>query len=615
METKYWDFSRADMLQLDIETKDPNLKQAGSGVYRKDGYIIGVSIGDMEGRKEYYPLAHPETRKGEADKNLDYIKDVLQLPIPKIGANIKYDLDWLCNGEGLKIRGDIHDIQIAEPILNEYRYSYSLQNLSKDYLEETKLYEGPYNWCIDHGIKLKSKGDAAGHLWKMPADIVRPYACGDVDLPGRIFKIQEQLLRRQNLWELYRMECELIPMLLLMRKTGVRVNKDRMMVVGMNLADAVFEGEKALFNKLGRKVNIKSTKDVQWVADKYGLEYKYKKPTAIMQSKGITQGNPCLDKNALKGMKHEVMNAILDIRHMKTLNSMFIQPYFDLTVGDRLHGDFNQLKSDDSGTVSGRFSGTNPNLQQVSSKDEEDDEGKHPMLKGKVIRDLFIPEENTDWLKHDWSQIEYRIIAHYAIGPRSEEIRNRYKADPNTDYHAEMGAMTGLTERKIIKTLNFGAAYGMGPAAMARHYGWDVDYALQVYKMYHAKVPFVRETSDRVSSKAKKVGFIKTLLGRRARLKDPDKAYVMFNRLIQGSAADIMKKSMLDAYNAGLFEVLPLHMTVHDEMDNSKPRTNEGTEAARELKYIMEHCVPLKIPIIADAEIGPTWGTLEDYTA
>ena len=287
---------------------------------------------------------------------------------------------------------------------------------------------------------------------------------------------------------------------------------------------------------------------------------------------------------------------------MKTLLEMFIIPYQDLIVDGRLHCNFNPLRSDEGGTVSGRFSSSNPNLQQVSAKKEGNE--------GQIIRKIFIPEENQLWLKNDWSQIEYRLIAHYARGAGSDTIRNRYNNDPKTDYHDEMGQMTGLPDRKIVKTLNFGAAYGMGPKKMALTYGWTEEYAYNIYNMYHAKVPFVHITSNAVANTASTRGYIKTILGRKARLKSKDKSYVMFNRLIQGSAADLMKKAIADSYEAGVFNTLTPHLTVHDELDCSMPNTKEGREAAKELKLIMENCIKLKVPIISDAELGENWGTL-----
>jgi DNA polymerase I-like protein with 3'-5' exonuclease and polymerase domains len=327
---------------------------------------------------------------------------------------------------------------------------------------------------------------------------------------------------------------------------------------------------------------------------------------------GKQRGNPRFDKKTLSRYDNPLATKILECRHIKTLLSLFIHPYPELMVDDRLHCQFNQLKSDNYGTVSGRFSSSNPNLQQVSAKKEEDIvESTSSILNGQVIRKLFLPEEGCKWIKYDWSQIEYRLIAHYAIGEGADLIRKRYTEDANTDYHDEMGKLTGIEDRKIVKTLNFGAAYGMGIEKMSETYGWNLEEAKAIYYMYHSRVPFVKETSNRVALKAKKMGFIKTILGRRAHLKSSSKAYVMFNRLIQGSAADLMKLAMVQGYKSGIFNTLYPHLTVHDEMDISEPEIKEGREASKEFKNIMENCVKLKVPIIAEMEIGENWGELE----
>jgi len=403
-------------------------------------------------------------------------------------------------------------------------------------------------------------------------------------------------------------------LLLQMRRSGVRLNKDKLYKTGLELSDIQFDLQEELNEFSGFIMNVNSNKDLEKLFEKENIPITYNAPTDRMLLDGKILGNPSFSKPVLETTAHPIVKKILELRHISTLLSLFIHSYPEYIVGDRLHCQFNQLRSDNFGTVSGRFSSSNPNLQQVSNKEEEDHiHSDSEILNGLIIRKLFIPEEDHHWLKMDWSQIEYRIIAHYAIGEGSELIRRRYNEDPNVDYHDEIGEMVGLTSRKTVKNLNFGTAYSMGIATMAKKFNMELEEAQNIYKMYHAKVPFVRETSRRVINKSKRVGFIKSILGRRARMPSSKKAYVMFNRLIQSSAADIMKKAMVDAYNAGIFEVLIPHITVHDELDSSMPKTQEGEEAGKELKNIMESCIKLKVPIKVDAEIGNNWGELEDW--
>jgi len=159
--------------------------------------------------------------------------------------------------------------------------------------------------------------------------------------------------------------------------------------------------------------------------------------------------------------------------------------------------------------------------------------------------------------------------------------------------------------------LNFGAAYSMGAKSMSIKFLWEKEYAKQIYNNYHAKVPFIKYTSNLVSKSAIEKGFIVTVLGRRSRLKSEKLAYQKFNHLISGSCADYIKKTMVCAYKAGIFNTIPLHITVHDELDNSVPHTREGYEAWRELGHIMNNAIPtLRVPIRSSSELGFNWGDL-----
>jgi DNA polymerase I-like protein with 3'-5' exonuclease and polymerase domains len=614
MKNTYYDYSQDKEIAIDIETFDPNLTKKGPGVYRRDGFILGVSFSNGE-LSEYYPLRHLDISSEVKSKNIKYTIDQLKANNNKIFANGIYDLDWLINNEEIEVNGAYEDVQIAEPLLDEYKNSYSLDNLAKQYVNSKKEYDEIRQYAINQEwLKPDSKSKGVDYLWKMPSHIVQKYGATDTKLTYKIMQLQREKLKEQNLTDIYNLEMSLFPLLLQMRKTGVRIDEERLYHLGMELEDLKYDLQKEFNELAGFELNINSGKQLEQLFLKNNLEVVYGEPTDLMLQKGIFRGNPRFDKVTLREYNNAFAQKILELRHITTLLNMFIHPYPELMVNGRLHCSFNQLRSDEYGTVSGRFSSSNPNLQQVSGKDESEHVYRDSeILTGQVIRKLFIPEENCFWLKYDWSQIEYRLIAHYAIGEGADQIRHRYSEDSEVDYHEEMGKLAGLEDRKIVKTLNFGAAYGMGVNKMAKTYGWDIEEAREIYNRYHRKVPFVKETSRRVGNKAQRVGFIKTILKRRARMPSSDKAYVMLNRLIQGSAADIMKKAMVDAYKAGLFNVLYPHISVHDELDCSMSKTKEGYEAGKELKNIMENCVKLRVPILADGEIGENWGNLKEW--
>ena len=322
-------------------------------------------------------------------------------------------------------------------------------------------------------------------------------------------------------------------------------------------------------------------------------------------------GNPNLDKDSLPKLKdkHPIVKAVLDFRHYNTLINMFLIPYLEMQVNGRLHCSFNPLRSDDYGTVSGRFSSSRPNLQQVPAMDDDDESGEGS-LKGKIIRKLFIPEEGHTWAKLDYSQVEYRIAAHYAIGPGAEQLREDYRNNPNTDYHQRIQDKTGF-DRRQTKRLNFGASYGMGVETASKKFGWTREEAEMFLEAYHKAAPYLKVTRKKVVSVAERRGYIHTLMGRKARVHPSRKLSSFFNRLIQGSAADIMKNGMVLAYEKGLFEILLPHLTVHDELDVSVPPTKIGQEALQELKHTMEHALELDVPLRVDCGEGANWAEAE----
>jgi DNA polymerase I-like protein with 3'-5' exonuclease and polymerase domains len=585
------------MIAIDIETYDPDLKTMGPGVYRKDGYILGFSFCDEQGHAEYINIGHKGLTGEERNVNIERVRIICATREAKIGANIMYDIDWLENWGGIRVNGDIHDIQIAEPLINEHQPSYSLNAQAERYLNETKQTDEIEAYCKHH----EWEGSTANHFWKMPHSLLEKYAIQDARLPLAIFAKQKLILEEQGLWDLYRLECRLIPLLLQMRKVGVRIDENKKQKAAERIYKSIADLSEELYTAYGG-FNFNSTRDLAELFDKLGIAY------------GKTaKGNPSIKNDFLETVEHPVAKKIAFVRKSdKVLHSFIAGAFTEYCIKGRIHCQFYPLKRDEGGTVSGRFSSQNPNLQQVPRPDEE--EG-HEIL-GNICRSLFIPEEGCLWGKIDYNQIEYRIIAHFARGPMSEEIRERYRNNPKTDYHRVIMDWTGLN-RPDAKRMNFGVAYFMGVTTMTQKFNWTYAKAEELKKRYYENVPFMVPTRNAVVDVGKGRGYIRTLLHRRARvdeeMKEAHKEYVLFNRLIQGCAADIMKKAMVDAYEAGVFEVLFPHLTVHDEMDVSIPETKEGFEAFKEMKVIMETAIALKVPIIADAEVGPSWGEVEHY--
>ena len=592
---------QCNLMGVDIETKDPKLVSHGTGVYRGDGYVVGVAFAGDNGANCYIPLRHPDVSEKVSKHNSAVIDLLLKSAITKVYANGLYDLDWLINGEGREVNGGFEDIQLAEPLLDEYARSYSLDTLSKKYLGQTKKSDVLEQYADQMGWK----GKAIAHLWQMPSSVAAEYASFDALAPVKIIQLQHHELERQGLMELYRIECRNVPLLLQMRKQGVRIDVKKYMSTIEYITESKYNVEQRIFKWAEDEINIGSTSQLAKVLDRKGIIYPRNPPTEKMKAAG-KPGNANLDKmSLLKLAEHDpLFNDILNWRKYNTTINLFLQPYAELKVKDRLHCNFHPLRSDNYGTVSGRFSASKPNLQQVSAKEFDDDgDGE---WSGPIIRELFIPEEGCKWAKADYSQVEYRIGAHYALGRGAQEIRDAYNNDPNIDYHAMMQERTGFS-RRDTKRVNFGGAYGIGALSATKLFGWSFDEATEILRQFHAAAPFIKTTRDKVMHTAQNRGYIHTILGRRARVHPSRKVFSMYNRLIQGSAADIMKKGMVDCYEAGLYHVLIPHLTVHDEIDVSVPATKEAEEALQEQSRLMEEAVKLSVPLKVDCHTGANW--------
>lgn len=603
---RYPDLSNARIIAFDTETKDSDLKELGPGVYRKDGSkILGCSIA-TDDFSEYYNLGHYDCGTQEREKNVRYLREVLGTSVPKIGQSIMYDIDWLENGEyGIRVKGKLGSIEIAEALLNETQHEYNMEFMGKKYLGRGKERGLPEDFCEANNMK----GDFREWLWKMPYSLVREYGKGDASLPIDIFNIQRPMLIEQDMLDLFELESELVRVLVLMRKTGIKIDTDKRDKNGLMVQSMIEKGEAKLFAKYGM-FNYNSSQQIATILDKEGIEYPLTEPKKATDGHMTKGGNPAINAYFFKRYGEEIplVGELAKLRQARHHLDTFIMGSHVKFVGPDglIHAQFFNMRNDTlgalKGTRSGRLSGANPNLQQQPSKGVDE-------YWGQLCREDFVPFEDCWWGKCDYSQIEYRFMAHFAVGPGSDELRRAYNENPTQDYHQFIMDLTGL-KRRYAKNLNFGVAFGMGADHMAELFGWEVEYAREIIRIYHEKAPYIKSTIDLVQKRAIQRGYIKTFLKRRSHLTDTKKAYTMYCRLMQGSAADLLKKAMVEIYHAGIFDVLYPHATVHDELDVSIPKTKVGLDAFREMQHIMEGALTLRVPVKAEPEIGANWADI-----
>jgi DNA polymerase I-like protein with 3'-5' exonuclease and polymerase domains len=602
------DLKNYKYIAIDLETRDPDLKIRGSGAIIGNGEIVGIAVA-VDGWSGYYPIAHQGGGNLEKNKVMDWIKDVCSSDSVKLFHNAMYDVCWL-RAAGVQINGHIVDTMVMSSLIDENRLSYTLNSISFEFLGEVKdekaLIEAAQSW----GIDPKSE------MYKLPAMYVGNYAEKDAQLTLELFKVLSREMQKQSLQNVFDLETQLFPCLTDMKFKGVRVDIEKAKLLKQQLTNQEQEILLKVKRETGIEPQIWAARSIATVFDKLGLHYERTEKSHA----------PSFTKNFLQEHKHPIVQMIAKAREINKAHTTFIDTILKFTHKGRIHADINPIRSDQGGTVTGRFSYANPNLQQIPARNKE---------LGPMIRSLFLPEVDHKWGCFDYSQQEPRLVVHYAATTEPicfdesvTKIVEEFKND-SVDFHKTVAIMAGIS-REQAKTINLGLFYGMGKAKLQAELGLNTKAeAEKLFNQYHDNVPFVKELMNKTSQFAQTSGSIGTLLGRRCRFNKWEPAtfgmhtamsfeeaertygrgrirramtYKALNKLIQGSAADMTKKAMLDLYREG---IIP-HIQIHDELDISVIDDNQ----AKKIVEIMEGAVTLAIPNKVDYESGETWGDI-----
>ena len=640
--TEHPDLRSHDEIAIDLETRDPDLKKKGSGAVIGNGEVVGIAVA-VANASWYFPIAHATGPNSDRKKTLEWFKDILECPATKIFHNAMYDVCWI-KSLGLKINGLIIDTMIACSLLDENRFSYTLNTLSWHHLNKGKNEKALNEAAKSRGL------DPKADMWRLPAMEVGAYAEKDAELTYELWQELKKEILHQDLTSIFELEIELFPCLVDMRFLGVRVDVE----AAHKLKEELHKEEKELLQKIKKEtqvdVQIWAARSIEKVFQKLSLPYTRTEKT----------NSPSFTKNFLSSHEHPLVKCIAKAREINKAHTTFIDTIIKHQYKGRIHADINPIRSDSGGTVTGRFSYSNPNLQQIPARNKD---------LGPMIRSLFIPERDHSWGCFDYSQQEPRLVVHYAASSNYiskdesvKEIVAKFKAG-SADFHQTVADMAQI-ERSQAKTINLGLFYGMGKAKLQAELGLNTKKeAEDLFNKYHDSVPFVKDLMQATTRASEDSGYIKTLLGRRCRFdkweinkynpgvlnkamtkveaeeasmedqfeteKERQKyklelgeiteeeiknkirprikrayTYKALNKLIQGSAADMTKKAMLDLYNE---KIIP-HIQIHDELDISV----ESKEQANKIIDIMQEAVTLKVPNKVDYESGKNWGDIYD---
>jgi DNA polymerase I-like protein with 3'-5' exonuclease and polymerase domains len=600
---EYPDLRQYDEIAVDLETRDPDLKSKGSGSVIGNGEVVGIAVA-VPGRKFYFPIAHGSGPNMDKKRTLEWFKDTMATPATKIFHNAMYDVCWI-KQMGIKINGIIVDTMIAASLIDENRFAYSLNAVSWDYLGY-----GKSEAALNEAAKARGL-DPKADMWQLPAMEVGSYAEKDAELTLSLWQIFKKEIVHQDIESIFNLETDLFPCLVDMRFKGVRVDSQRAHILKKQLVE---QEEKLLLEvkkETGIEPQIWAARSIAKVFDKLSLTYDTTEKT----------NSPSFTKNFLSEHPNPIVQKIAKAREINKAHTTFIDTILRFEHKGRIHAEINQIRSDQGGTVTGRFSYNNPNLQQLPARNKD---------LGPMIRSLFLPEDGCTWGCFDYSQQEPRLVVHYAAlhnFPSVYDVVEEYKENTDTDFHQTVADMAQIP-RSQAKTINLGLFYGMGKAKLQAELGVSKEKAAELFEQYHAKVPFVKQLMNSASNRAQERGQIRTLLGRLCRfhLWEPNQfgmhkamthedalrehgpgikrayTYKALNKLIQGSAADMTKKAMLELYKEGIVA----HIQIHDELDLSV----ESEAHAKKIIEIMENAISLEVPNKVDYESGKTWGDI-----
>lgn len=664
LKDEWRDVSTADMIAIDTETYDPDLKAAGSGWARGTGYLLGVSITAVWGNEiwsNYFPVQHPDTQNYPVEKVIQYIKECLyKCKGPRIFANAEYDIGWL-NRYGVPLEaflanGPIDDVLAMAVLVDETWLSHSLENVASYYCnmhKDESILRDPQL------LSYYQMKDPKSEMYKLPARFVGSYAEQDTLVTLHAYKtllplINAHPLTGKSLERVYDVERRLIPMLFEIHKRGVKVDVQRAEQIKVEIGQQREEMLKRLEHFAGFRVNPLSGDDLGKACDNLGIEY----PVSAKLRK------PSFTASFLENHDSEFLQTVRQIRKLSKIESTFVDAVLDKAVNGRIYPQLNALKRTEdggntasSGTITGRFSCTKPNLQQVSSRDK---------ILAPLVRSMFLPDEGYLWGNFDYSQQEPRMTIHiayqlYKLGvqglDRIEEAVKKFNDNPYTDNHQMVADLAGITRREA-KTINLGLSYGMGALKLCQQLGLPTETkdgrevagqeGKDLMKLFNNKVPYLKGFMTCASRRAEQAGAVTTLLGRHSRYdmwtaknfglsqklgikKKEDieadianngvnspwhgvslvraKTFSAMNHIVQGSSADQTKLAMLTVYENKI--VLP-YTQIHDALDCPIDKSRVKQHVT-EIRDAMVHAMDLVVPTVVDVEIGETWGSVEKY--
>lgn len=605
-------FSDFEYIAIDVETRGLNWWEPKHGIF-------GIAISYPDGSDYYFDIRRqPE--------GIEWLKQ--QKPRKLINHNIKFDLHMLWQ-KGVKWSPEICDCtMIRASLIDEHLPSYSLDYLSKKYLNQTKqndIYEDlskVFGGIASRNVQIKN-------LHRADPELVANYAKKDTRLAMQLYEWQNSEIEKQSLHKICAFEKKLFPVIFDLERKGVKVNTNLAHLSVGKLTRNIDLLKKELDYHAGFNCNpnpsgdmdklFRPKKDVDgnWIACD---------GTILPQTDG---GKASINADALRSMVHPASDIILKIRKQMRCRDTFLKSHVLGHVHNNyLHPNINQVKGDNGGTGTGRLSYTKPALQQIPARDKD---------VAAIVRPIFIPDDDQVWACMDYEQFEFRMFAHYVKDP---DILKLYSDNPMVDFHQIVADMTGLPRNAPMsggpnaKQLNLSMIYDMGEASIARTLNMPLDpkinrftdkkgneiayqkagpEAQRIIEKYHSAIPGVRLLYEKVKSVGKSRGYVTSIAGRKMRYPNGKGLNKSKAILCQGSSADCMKQKMIELHDYfSTTDGCRMYISVHDEVNMGIPKNHPKFKSIiKDVKHILESFdkepFKLRVPIKTDLGVGDNW--------
>lgn len=602
--------------------------------YWKGDYAFGMALAFRdEGklRSFYFDLRYPEVLTWARTAMVDV----------KLWVNhyVKYDCHMAREAEIKFPRSRVQCTMIREALIDENKYEYGLDVVAQKYLGRGKVTE---IWPIlaqMFGGKPTREAQIK-NLVNAPEGMVADYARPDAELALEVWEKQEPIIEAEGLRRVHDLEMRLLQIIVDMERDGVRVDLDRAQQAHKQLNKQVWEMQRRLDRLVGASVNVNSGPQVKQILGVHrkldghwycgdGLKLENNPPSKTEIKKAAEEdrqavGSPSLDSVKMQQCKLPEAQLIVDIRGYIKARDTFIEQYMlNMSHEGYIHASFNQTRTEDgNGIYTGRISISDPALQQIHKRNK---------VMAAIVRACFVPDDGTTWACYDWSQMDFRLFAHFLNDVR---INTTYAKDPLTDFHGLAAQITGLPRDRDQKTgganakqINLACVFGMGAGELAKQCNLpysvsQVGYlvagpeAKAMFAKYHGAIPGVRKLQQSVESVAKSRGHIVTQLGRRIRFPHGHGAHKAAGLLYQATAADAMKIKAIEVaeFLASQREYVGrLQLLVHDEFDHNLTPDAIEMGVHHELKQLLQRFdgtetpIKFRIPIIADYGAGADW--------